>query len=157
VAGVELPFELSVVERIRPSAPLPRPTTPDSGFDATLPGDWFLWRVTAEILATKVFRRLSSGTLQAAMDGPLRGVLDRCETAAGKVGDTQRRMAISPTVETARNTLVNIARQLIESGCTEEQSRDMIAVAERERERIRGRGVDSEMEYATVEPIIVEG
>jgi hypothetical protein len=117
----------------------------------------FLWRVCAEILATKVFRRLSSGILEPASGEPLVGMLERCETSADKVGDREQRMAISPTLEIARIMVVKLARQLIEEGCTEEQARQMLVVVERERERIRGAVVDAELEFAEVEPIIVEG
>lgn len=66
-------------------------------------------------------------------------------------------MAISPTLEIARMTVVKIARQLIEEGCSEEEARQMLVVAERERQRIRGSVVDAELEFAAVEPIIVAG
>ena len=117
----------------------------------------FLWRFTSEVLATKVFRRLSSGILEPARDEPLVGMLERCETSANKVGDVEYRMAISPTPKTARMAVVNIARQLIEEGCSEAESKEMIAVAERERDRIRGGDVDAEVECAAVEPTILQG
>lgn len=153
--GIDSPIKPSTRERNRSATTCHR-TTSAANHRGAIPNDWFMWRVTAELLASRVICCLPSGTLEPFSGSPLHGVLGRCETAASKIGDMARRMAISPTLETARTSIVNLAQQIVESGCIEVASCDLIALAEQVRDRIRGPVVTEEMENAAVQPIIVE-
>jgi len=131
-----------------PDASPPQVVAPPAA--AKFDGGLLLWRATVENLASRILRRLEAGLCDPAIDAQFFGVLDRCETAASKVGDGERRMQISPTLEAARVRLVKTACRLAERGCAPSELGELLSIVGREREVLKGPIVDAEMKATRV-------